>query len=100
MSLKYTVNFIWLYCGQYRRKEQKLAVQQQNQNHRAIRQQEYNGIMGGSDSFTIIGSSGIGKSECNYQAINLITGNRIVRPKILTVRLYHALLFNARLILL
>ena len=45
------------------KKGTKLAVQQQNQNYKAIMQQEYSGIMGGSDSFTIIGASGIGKSS-------------------------------------
>lgn len=37
------------------KKGTKLAVQQKNQNYKAIIQQEYSGIMGGSDSFTIIG---------------------------------------------
>lgn len=56
----------------------KLAVQQQNQNYRAIIQQEYSGIMGGSDSFTIIGTSGIGKSSAISRAIKLITENRVI----------------------
>jgi len=60
------------------KKGTKLAVQQQNQNFRAIMQQEYSGIMGGSDSFTIIGASGIGKSSAISRAISLITENRIV----------------------
>ena len=60
------------------KKGTKLAVQQQNQNFRAIMQQEYSGIMGGSDSFTIIGASGIGKSSAISRAITLITENRIV----------------------
>jgi len=38
------------------------ATIQQNQNFKAIKQKEYNSILGGSDSFTIIGTSGIGKS--------------------------------------
>lgn len=54
------------------------AVRQQNANYRAIRQHEYSGIMGGSDSFTIIGASGIGKSSAISRAINLITENRII----------------------
>ena len=33
------------------KKGTKLAIQQQNQNFKAIMQQEYSGIMGGSDSF-------------------------------------------------
>lgn len=56
----------------------KQAVQQQNQNFRAIMRQEYSGIMGGSDSFTIIGASGIGKSSAISRAIALITVNRVI----------------------
>ena len=55
-----------------------MAVQQKNQNHKAVIQQEYSGIMGGSDSFTIIGSSGIGKSSAISRAITLITENRVI----------------------
>ena len=54
-----------------------LAIQQRNQNYRAIVQQEYSGIMGGSDSFTIIGASGIGKSSAISRAITLVIENRI-----------------------
>lgn len=60
------------------KKGTKLAVQQQNQNYRAIMQQEYSGIMGGSDSFTIIGTSGIGKSSAIGRSINLISENRVI----------------------
>ena len=60
------------------KKGTKLAVQQQNQNFKAIMQQEYSGIMGGSDSFTIIGTSGLGKSSAISRAITLITENRII----------------------
>ena len=60
------------------KKGTKLAIQQQNQNFKAIMQQEYSGIMGGSDSFTIIGASGIGKSSAISRAITLITENRII----------------------
>lgn len=60
------------------KKGTKLAVQQKNQNYRAVIQQEYSGIMGGSDSFTIIGASGIGKSSAISRAITLITENRVI----------------------
>lgn len=60
------------------KKGTKIAVRQQYENFRAIKQQEYSGIMGGSDSFTIIGTSGIGKSSAISRAINLITENRII----------------------
>lgn len=60
------------------KKGTKIAVQQKNQNYRAVMQQEYRGIMGGSDSFTIIGASGIGKSSAISRAITLITENRVI----------------------
>lgn len=60
------------------KKGTKDAMKQRYENHKAIRQQEYVGIMGGSDSFTIIGCSGIGKSSAISRAINLITKNRII----------------------
>ena len=60
------------------KKGTKLAVQQKNQNFKAIMQQEYSGIMGGSDSFTIIGASGIGKSSAISRAISLITENQVI----------------------
>ena len=60
------------------KKQTSLAIQQQTQNYRAIRQQSYSGIIGGSDSFTIIGASGIGKSTAISRAISLITGNSVI----------------------
>ncbi len=60
------------------KKGTKMAVQQRNQNHKAVLHQEYSGIMGGSDSFTIIGASGIGKSSAISRAITLITENRVI----------------------
>ncbi len=63
------------------KKGTKLAVQQMNQNFQAIQKQEYNGILGGADSFTIIGASGIGKSSAISRAITLITENRIVEAE-------------------
>lgn len=63
------------------KKTTKMAIIQRNQNHKAIRNNEYNGIIGGSDSFTIIGTSGIGKSSAITRAIKLITENRIIEIK-------------------
>ena len=54
------------------------AIQQQYENFRRIRQYEYNSIMGGADSFTIIGTSGIGKSSAINRAISLICEKRII----------------------
>lgn len=61
------------------KKQTSLAVQQHTQNYRAIRQQSYSGIIGGSDSFTIIGASGIGKSTAISRAISVITENTIIK---------------------
>lgn len=60
------------------KKMTKTAVMQQNQNHRAIQQQEYTGIMGGSDSFTIIGNSGIGKSSAISRSLSLLLADGII----------------------
>lgn len=63
------------------KKESKLAVQQYTENYKGIRQQEYNGIIGGSDSFTIIGASGIGKSSSITRAVQLLTTDEIIEIK-------------------
>lgn len=55
-----------------------LSVQQHIQNFKAISKQEYQGIMGGSDSFSIIGASGIGRSSAISRAIQLITADQIL----------------------
>ena len=60
------------------KKGTKIAIQQQYENRKAVKGQEYNGIIGGSDSFTIIGLSGIGKSAAIRRAITLITENRVI----------------------
>ena len=60
------------------KKHTKLSIVQQNENFKAVSGQEYRGIMGGSDSFTIIGASGIGKSSAISRAITLITENKII----------------------
>ena len=60
------------------KKGTQIAIKQRYENYRAIQQQSYSGILGGSDSFTIIGTSGIGKSSAISRAISLITENRII----------------------
>ncbi len=64
--------------GVYSLRGLMLNIIADNQNFKAIMQQEYSGIMGGSDSFTIIGASGIGKSSAISRAITLVTENRII----------------------
>lgn len=63
------------------KKMTKTAVIQQNQNYKAIQQQEYSGIMGGSDSFTIIGNSGIGKSSAISRSLSLLQADGIIETE-------------------
>lgn len=77
-----------IYCKLYlallrslNKKMTKTAVIQQNENYKAIQQQEYSGIMGGSDSFTIIGNSGIGKSSAISRSLSLLQTNGIIETE-------------------
>ena len=54
------------------------SIKQLNENYKCIKQMSYEGVMGGSDSFTIIGSSGIGKSSAISRAVSLITDKPFV----------------------
>ena len=70
-----------LYMGLMRslqKKGSRVSVLQQNENYRATRGIESRGIIGGADSFTIIGDSGIGKSSAIERAVSLIQGSRII----------------------
>ena len=77
-----------LYLGIIRsmqKKGNKLAVQQFNSTYRTMQNiknktgnQQYEGIIGGSDSFTIIGASGTGKSSAISRALNLIDANHMI----------------------
>lgn len=60
------------------KKENQLAVRQLNENAKAVRGKEYSSILGGADSFTIIGASGIGKTSSISRAIDLMEGNEII----------------------
>ncbi len=55
------------------KKQSILAVRQFSENSKMIRQKSYESIIGGCDSFTIIGPSGIGKSSAVSRAINILT---------------------------
>ena len=57
------------------------SIKQLNENFKCIKNNPYKevlGVMGGSDSFTIIGSSGIGKSSAISRAVSLITDKPFV----------------------
>lgn len=51
---------------------------QQNENYKYICQKECSGILGGADSFTITGISGLGKSSAITRAIDLITAKGVI----------------------
>lgn len=70
-----------LYMGVRRsltKKKSKEAVHQQYENRKCIRGRRHQGIIGGADSFTIIGASGIGKSSAVFQALDLIMEKEVI----------------------
>lgn len=69
------------------KKGTNVAVQQAYQNHNAIIRKENRGIIGGSDSFSIVGCSGIGKSSAINRAISIITKNKMIEIQNPSVRI-------------
>lgn len=70
-----------LYMGILRslqKKESMQAVCQQYENRKGIRGKRCQGIIGGADSFTILGQSGIGKSSAVFRAIGMITEKEVL----------------------
>lgn len=61
-----------------RKKQSVEAMKQGNQNHRRIQGLNYNSVLGGADSFSIIGPSGIGKSTALAKSIALSGGEQII----------------------
>ena len=73
-----------LYMGLLRsmqKKESMQAVYQKYENQRGIRGGRCRGILGGSDSFTILGASGIGKSSAVFRAIDLIMTKKVIETE-------------------
>ena len=73
-----------LYLGLLHSMQKKLtntAIIQRNENHKATKGINYSGIMGGSDSFTIIGNSGIGKSSAISRSIDLIMRKGVIETE-------------------
>lgn len=60
------------------KKYTKAAIQQSYQNHNSIIGRESRGIIGGSDSFSIIGRSGIGKTSAINRAISIVSNHQII----------------------
>ena len=67
------------------KKQTAMATRQYNENSKIIRQKSYESIIGGSDSFTIIGPSGIGKSSAVSRAINIISEAPMIRLESTTI---------------
>lgn len=61
-----------------KKKGTRASIVQQRENAKAIHGVEHRGILGGSDSFTVIGLSGVGKTTAIYKSIKLITGNQVI----------------------
>lgn len=61
-----------------KKKQTADAVKQGNQNHRRIQGLKYNSVLGGADSFSIIGPSGIGKSTALAKSIALSGGEQAI----------------------
>lgn len=64
-----------------KKKQNREAVVQGNQNHRRLQGLSYHSVFGGSDSFSIIGPSGIGKSTALAKSIALAGGEEIIITK-------------------
>lgn len=61
-----------------KKKQTVEAVRQGNQNYRRLQGMSYNSVLGGADSFSIIGPSGIGKSTALAKSIALSGGEEII----------------------
>lgn len=66
------------------KKESKLAVKQRNIDSNNTKsylngaENSFNGIIGGSDSFSILGNSGIGKTSAIVRAIDMFEGEKVI----------------------
>lgn len=60
------------------KKQTILATRQFGENSKLIRQKSYESIVGGSDSFTIIGESGIGKSSAVSRTVNILSESPVL----------------------
>ena len=80
-----------------KKKNTMLAVKQQKENSLGMITKEYRGIIGGSDSSSIIGVSGVGKSSAIARSIELVTDNRLKSMNHIQ-KLYRFYRFSVRLI--
>lgn len=64
-----------------KKKGTKEAVMQSYENAMMVKNNISRGIIGGSDSFTIIGTSGIGKSSAIMRAMEVITDGKLIHTE-------------------
>lgn len=64
-----------------KKKQNRDAVMQGNQNHRRLQGLSCHSVLGGADSFSITGPSGIGKSTALAKSIALAGGEEIIITK-------------------
>lgn len=64
-----------------KKKQTREAVVQGNQNHRRLQGLSYHSVLGGADSFSITGPSGIGKSTALAKSIALAGGEQIMETR-------------------
>lgn len=60
------------------KKQSLTAIRQFSENQKSMKGKEFTSIIGGSDSFTIIGDSGIGKSATVSRVIDMISAQRVI----------------------
>jgi len=62
------------------KKESEMAIKQRNINGRCIERRDNHtyGVIGGSDTFTIVGSPGIGKTSAILRALELISKDNVI----------------------
>lgn len=64
-----------------KKKQSRDAVMQGNQNHRRLQGLSHHSVLGGADSFSITGPSGIGKSTALAKSIALAGGEQIIETR-------------------
>ena len=60
------------------KKQSLTAIRQFSENQKGMRGKKFTSIIGGSDSFTIIGDSGIGKSATVSRVIDMISAQHVI----------------------
>lgn len=78
--MKYTARYMAM-LHSLKKKQTRDAAMQGNQNHKRLQGMGYHSVLGGSDSFSIIGPSGIGKSTALAKSIALSGGEQLIMTK-------------------